>query len=131
MQGPETVWTSQTKSKDRSWHAKLLLDVQRARSVALEGAGVAPAQMRVTQTDAMCARLASASRVGDWQDYLELVSGLTVVFWTEPIAQELLALAAGCADARQFEKVVGERWSAIEGQGSSQSDLGSGLITST
>ena len=98
--------------------AELLLEAQRARAVTLAAAGRDPAEALAAATpEALCARLAGLAGRRDWEERLELVTGLPLGHWTRERAEALRDRAGACPGGEDLAGIIAERWPAIEARG--------------
>ena len=98
--------------------AELLLEAQRARAVALAAAGRDPAEALAAATpEALCARLEGLEGQWEWEERLELVTGLPLGHWTRERAEAFLEHAQACPGGEDLAGTIAERWPAIEARG--------------
>ena len=98
--------------------AELLLEAQRARAVTLAAAGRDPAEALAAATpEALCARLEGLEGRWDWEERLELVTGLPLGHWTRERAEAFLDRAQACPGGEDLAGIIAERWPAIEARG--------------
>lgn len=112
----ETVglWGEQNTNSQSRFHGNLLLRAQDIRARTMRQQGEDPSQLAVDDMNALCARVDGFNIRWEWDEYLELATGLPLEYWNEARAENFLNSSASCENAETFQNVVSRRWPDVQ-----------------
>lgn len=108
------LWIEQNTNHRSRFHGDLLLEAQSLRAKAIQQQGEEPSRLAVTETDALCTRIDGFNVHWDWNDYLELATGLPLEYWNDTLAEEFLSSSETCEDAGVFRNEISRRWPDVQ-----------------